>query len=275
MIVVSQYTVGDFKGGVKMNNVLSKRMILLFVLVFLFTCVVSVPIIGKNDIVDAKSKTVRITFYANGGVFEAKKHKGKRYTGKHIKYGSRINGMPKVKRTGYVLLGWYTKKKGGKQVYSTTKLRKNTKVYAKWSRPFSVNQKRVGLLGKKLASSSRISPVLGEILSNDMLMTVDGYICEYYWDNYKGYLWTREFHDNSCVPFEIDGRANRFVNINKTYYYKTFMKKLQVSKYKVEHSYLTFKKNNLEWTITLDKTKVSSKSYTSIKLIDFPLDIIE
>jgi uncharacterized repeat protein (TIGR02543 family) len=46
--------------------------------------------------------------------------------------GKAIGKLPTAKRTGYTFKGWYTAKKGGKQVSAKTKAAKNATYYAQW-----------------------------------------------------------------------------------------------------------------------------------------------
>jgi uncharacterized repeat protein (TIGR02543 family) len=92
---------------------------------------------GGSKISAATEVTQDVTFYAH---WKAKTYSVKFHSGtKTIKtykraYGSKIGKLPKVKKKGYVFKGWYTKKKGGSKVKTSSKVSKNVTYYARWAR---------------------------------------------------------------------------------------------------------------------------------------------
>ena len=76
---------------------------------------------------DAAPAKVKITWNANGGKIGSKATKTISYT-----KGKKIAKLQTVKRSGYTLKGWYTKKSGGKKVTKNTKAKKTT-YYAQWT----------------------------------------------------------------------------------------------------------------------------------------------
>ena len=73
-----------------------------------------------------------VTFNANGGKL-AKKKKSKRVT-----YGKALGSLPEPTKKGYAFLGWYSAKKGGKKVVSTSKADGVKKLYAHWIKGYTV-----------------------------------------------------------------------------------------------------------------------------------------
>ena len=90
-----------------------------------------------------KSKTVKLTFHANGGRVASKNTKSI-----HSKYGGQIRLAKKPVRKGYVFRGWYTKRYGGRPIDKYAKVSLTSKTYyARWkkkqiaySRPASQNR---------------------------------------------------------------------------------------------------------------------------------------
>jgi uncharacterized repeat protein (TIGR02543 family) len=75
-------------------------------------------------------KSYKVTFNANKG-----KVSGKAKLVKRVKYGSKLGKLTTPKRAGYKFKGWYTKKSGGKNIKSSTKIpARNTIYYAQWKK---------------------------------------------------------------------------------------------------------------------------------------------
>lgn len=83
------------------------------------------------------AKTVKVKFAANGGTISDKRDgktvKVKTLT-KKLTVGKRLGSLPKATRSGYYKFkGWYTAKKGGKNVTANTAVyKKDTTLYAQW-----------------------------------------------------------------------------------------------------------------------------------------------
>ena len=85
------------------------------------------PSTGKPSAGQAQSKnTYKVNFYPNGGqggtIVQSVKKKAK------------LKTLPKVVRSGYQFSGWYTAKTKGKKVSASTKVTKNLKLYARWTK---------------------------------------------------------------------------------------------------------------------------------------------
>ena len=100
------------------------------------------------------TKDNTFTFYPNGG--KVNKYK------KVVKRGKKIGTMPVPTRNGYNFLGWYTKKKGGKQ-YTSSMLydtRKNKKIYAHWTKKqivkFNANGGRIKKYSKAISKGKKL-----------------------------------------------------------------------------------------------------------------------
>jgi len=104
---------------------------ILTALVIITMVVAFMPSLNNSDVY-AKSKKVKVTFNVNGGKFTTKKYSKKAKMVKSITKGKKVGKLPKAKRTGYALKGWYTKKSGGKKVSKNTKIKKKTTYYAQW-----------------------------------------------------------------------------------------------------------------------------------------------
>ncbi|MDR2967622.1 MAG: InlB B-repeat-containing protein [Methanobacteriaceae archaeon] len=93
---------------------------------------VNVPKNEKKDTgitIESKSKTIsyKITWNANGG-----KIGNKNIITTTVKKGSKLKPVTTPKRSGYIFLGWYTKKSAGKKISANTKPTKSTTYYAQW-----------------------------------------------------------------------------------------------------------------------------------------------
>ncbi len=95
------------------------------------TATVTTTIGGKSytasvTVKEAKQKTYTVTFNANGGTTPKKS--------KTVTYGKTYGTLPKPTREGYVFKGWYTAKKGGTKITSSTevKLTARQTLYAHW-----------------------------------------------------------------------------------------------------------------------------------------------
>lgn len=80
------------------------------------------------------SKKIKITLNKNGG--SCKK------SSVNVKINTKLGKLPTATRKGYIFLGWYTKKSGGKKVNASTKMKDiypAKKLYAHWSKKNSSN----------------------------------------------------------------------------------------------------------------------------------------
>lgn len=74
-----------------------------------------------------KLKTYTAKFSANGGTKLSR-------ASKKIVTGKTIGTLPTVRRKGYTLKGWYTKKSGGSKISAKTRIKKNQTFYARWQK---------------------------------------------------------------------------------------------------------------------------------------------
>ena len=70
--------------------------------------------------------TYKVSFYPNGG-------QGGTVV-QNVKKKAKLKTLPKVVRSGYQFSGWYTAKTKGKKVSASTKVTKNLKLYARWTK---------------------------------------------------------------------------------------------------------------------------------------------
>ena len=67
-----------------------------------------------------------VKFNANGGKVST--------TSRKVYYGAKVGTLPTPKRTGYTFKGWYTSKTGGSKVSKSKVIKKNTVIYARWTK---------------------------------------------------------------------------------------------------------------------------------------------
>ncbi len=115
-----------------MENIRIRYFISVSIIAFMITSVFALPVINDDYSVQAATKKVKVIYKANGGKFTAAKYASKSKVVKKVKKGKKRGTAPKIKRTGYTLKGWYTKKSGGKKVTAKTKIKKRTVLYARW-----------------------------------------------------------------------------------------------------------------------------------------------
>lgn len=85
--------------------------------------------VTKTVKVEAKassSKKVRVNFDGNKGNVSLKS--------KNVTSGHAIGSLPTPTRAGYTFSGWYTAKSGGSKVTSSSKIKKNCILYARWNK---------------------------------------------------------------------------------------------------------------------------------------------
>jgi uncharacterized repeat protein (TIGR02543 family) len=71
----------------------------------------------------ARKATVKVSWSAQGG---------KQIANRVLKLGSKLGSLPKDKRSGHVLKGWYTASKGGVKVSATYPVKADLTLYAHW-----------------------------------------------------------------------------------------------------------------------------------------------
>ena len=111
-----------------------RKAVSTLVIVAMIGSVFALPALNDEFSVQAaqKTKKVKITYNVNGGKFTTKKYQKKKSYVKKIKKKKKIGTLPKATKEGYKLVGWYTNKSKGKKVSKKTKIKKNTKLYARW-----------------------------------------------------------------------------------------------------------------------------------------------
>ncbi len=131
-----------------MENKKIRYLISVSVIIMMIAGVLALPVINNDYSVQAATKKVKVIYKANGGKFTAAKYASKTTVVKKVRKGKKRGTAPKIKRTGYTLKGWYTKKSGGKKVTAKTKIKKRTVLYARWKKNASPvtdpNQKLIG-----------------------------------------------------------------------------------------------------------------------------------
>jgi uncharacterized repeat protein (TIGR02543 family) len=91
-----------------------------------------------EEITDGSGQAQTVTLSLNAGV-KFKSTATYRLTGYgkarlEVTSGEAIGALPVYYRVGYVMKGWYTKKKGGRKVTSKARLTADTKLYAHWKK---------------------------------------------------------------------------------------------------------------------------------------------
>ncbi len=117
-----------------MGDTKLKNLISISIIAFMIAGVFALPVINDDYSVQAATKKVKVIYKANGGKFTAAKYASKSKVVKKVRKGKKRGTAPKIKRTGYILKGWYTKKSGGKKVTAKTKIKKKTTLYAQWKK---------------------------------------------------------------------------------------------------------------------------------------------
>ncbi len=126
-----------------MGNIKIRNFISISVIAFMIATVFALPVINEDYAVSAATKKVKVIYKANGGKFTVTKYASKSKIVKKVRKGKKRGTAPKIKRAGYTLKGWYTKKSGGKKVTAKTKIKKRTVLYAQWKRTLSASEKRL------------------------------------------------------------------------------------------------------------------------------------
>ena len=93
----------------------------------------------KKNFTIKNGKRISITFDGNGGIVSKKKM--------YVNAGCKFGTLPTVQYRGYKFLGWFTAKKGGKQVTKTSYVEgtKNQTLYAHWEKKlYSITYKLNG-----------------------------------------------------------------------------------------------------------------------------------
>lgn len=116
-----------------MENTNTRRFIITLAVVTVLAGIFTLPVLGDDYAVDAASKKVKVKYKANGGKFTAKKYTQKKTVTKKVTKDKKVGTAPKIKRTGYKLKGWYTKKNGGSKITRNSKTKKNRTLYARWT----------------------------------------------------------------------------------------------------------------------------------------------
>ncbi len=126
-----------------MENAKLKNLISISIIAFMIAGVFALPVINDDYSVQAATKKVKVIYKANGGKFTAAKYASKTTVVKKVKKGKKRGTAPKIKRAGYTLKGWYTKKSGGKKVTAKTRIKKKTVLYAQWKRTLNSEEKKI------------------------------------------------------------------------------------------------------------------------------------
>lgn len=188
------------------------------------------------DDVYAKESANKVKFVVNGGKFTADKYRNKKSIIKKAdgESGYYILNFPKVKRKGYHLLGWYTKKKGGKYCEEYNRFYKNTTLYARWEKPYKIQQKYMKLFQKNdYDSIEEIERIVGKLY----LVKADEN--EFFGDtiyetkNQDRYHISSNVYKNKvyyCI-WDIQVKAKNLLNIRKATNIKKFCMKLNSREY--------------------------------------------
>lgn len=111
----------------KKTSVVSALLILVMV-----ASAFALPALSDDFTVNGATKKVKVKFYANGGKFTKKKDSKKKSINVKVVKGEKLGSLPSVKKTGYKLKGWYTKKVKGTKYTKSKKVNKAVKLYAQW-----------------------------------------------------------------------------------------------------------------------------------------------
>lgn len=179
--------------------------------------------------VSAKSSRKNIKFVVNGGKFVSKEYKNKKTIVKktnlqHGNYLPNYVSFPKVKRKDYHLLGWYTKKKGGKYCDEGTYFRKDMTLYARWEKPYKVQQKYKNVFRyTRFDSIEQLEKITGE-LQLVQCNAVENWPNPLYengrkYYNLYGKNWSRKYFSRDKYYVDVNGGGVVYQSKNGDKYY--------------------------------------------------------
>lgn len=203
-----------------MENRIMKNVITTLIVTVLIASVLTVPLAVEDGIYAATK--VKVTYKANKGKFTAKKYKNKKSFSKKITKGKKLGTTPKIKRSGYVFLGWTTKKNGTKKYTKSTKVKKSVTLYAKWGKKFKKNTKYTSLLERKFSSIAELEAIVGKLTP----VPAAGYNGKIYVDGIDNYYYLETLQ---LVALYTEVRY--VTNAKKAYPVDEFMKLFGQSKY--------------------------------------------
>lgn len=161
--------------------------------------------------------TYKVSFYPNGG-------QGGTVV-QNVKKKTKLKTLPKVVRSGYQFSGWYTAKTKGKKVSASTKVTKNLKLYAHWTKvKVSKPSIKKAANNKKQSAAITVSKVSG----------AKGYQILYA-DNAK-------FKDAKTITLSKTSTTLKNLQKGKTYYVKARAYKMDSTGKKVFGAYGKSKK---------------------------------
>ncbi len=204
-----------------MENRIIKRTITTLLVTVMIASIFAIPYV-KYDGVYAAAK-VKVTYKANKGKFTSKKYKKKKSFSKMITKGKKLGTAPKIKRSGYVFLGWTTKKNGTKKYTKSTKVKKNVTLYAKWGKKFTKKTKYSNLLERKFNSIADLEAIVGHLDPYPM----SGYSGNVYVDSIDNY-----YYLENLQLVSIYTEVRYITNAKKAYPVDEFMKLFGQKKYK-------------------------------------------
>lgn len=129
---------------------------------------------ASSDDSGQQEQTVKytVTFHKNGGSKVSK-------ASITVEKGQKIGKLPTAQKKGYTFEGWYTAKKGGTKITSSTKVTKNQTVYAHWKKV--AKPKKAGKPSLKSQKSGQLT------VSYKKISGAKGYeICYSAKKNFKG-----------------------------------------------------------------------------------------
>lgn len=200
--------------------------ILFITIILLSITLLHVQVAAKN--------TYTVTYKATNGIFKKKSNSSKKRIIFKYKKNRKRGYAPSIKRSKYVLNGWYTKKKGGKKYTSKTKISKSVKLYPHWLKAYRIDTHYYELIGKPFLSLEDIETKTGQLTLTKKWNSEDEAIFtakngdKYYIGQTIRYK--TEPMLSSYDVFYIDKikcKSNHLVNIKKSTKYSTFMKKLK------------------------------------------------
>lgn len=112
-----------------------------------------------SDVVRKDLKKCTVKLNANGGYFGSKKSKKTKSKSYLVEAAYENLDTPR-KKGGYVFLGWFTKKSGGRLISSTTKVKGNITLYAHWTK---IKPKKATISRLKSSKSRQMTVVIKKI----------------------------------------------------------------------------------------------------------------
>ncbi len=204
------------------SKVYRKGISVLIILVMIATAF-ALPTLSKEDVYAAAK--YKITFKANKGKFA----KGAKRTKKVVR-GKKLGKLPKVTRPGYVFMGFYTKKSGGKKFTKSTRIKKSRTLYVHWAKKIKANSKYTKIVSQQCPTVSALEAEVGSLELVDSYVVGDNTFKRFVYKAANGMYYSMDKYDAyEGYWIRINAKVKDIYGITKGYNYKTFGKKVGIN----------------------------------------------